>query len=354
MQASETRSREVVSLWGKLRFERQRYRCSCCGGSTTVWRDESLDDSGLSPEVLKRVHDAGTLLPYRKASQLLEGWGLSLSKSKLACVNQRLNRLLQKQAASQLKARLKQALKPGEQRLSWVIEIDGKFVPTRVKAGLEWREVKTAVLYKLHRPSQRYYVSYLGHHSDFAEQVHGLLRHAGLTQLDQLIGISDGAQWIANLMGELGVHRHILDVYHASTYLDTLMLGLGWSPEARELERRSLLRGELDLQTWLNHFVTPEAELKDEAAKALAYLEKQALLDHTCYPRFKAEGIEVIASGQIEGANKSVIGNRLNLSGALWSEPGACAMAYARAQFHSYDPLIPIETIRHQAFLKAA
>jgi hypothetical protein len=47
-------------------------------------------------------------------------------------------------------------------------------------------------------------------------------------------------------------------------------------------------------------------------------LENQAALDHTTYPKLKQEGIQVIASGQVEGANRAVFSHRLKLSGARW------------------------------------
>ncbi len=139
---------------------------------------------------------------------------------------------------------------------------------------------------------------------------------------------------------------------------------MGWTQAERETERRSLLRGEIDVQRWLNLYVATRldvAELDETALKALAYLTKQALLDHTCYPRFRAEGIEVIASGQkvpykagIEGANKAVIGHRLNLSGAHWSESGATFMAFARADYHAERSIAAFDSVRQAAFPQAA
>jgi hypothetical protein len=91
-------------------------------------------------------------------------------------------------------------------------------------------------------PSQRYYVSALVSAGEFAPLVHGLLRQAGVRQADSLIGISDGAAWIAELLGDLGVKRHIPDVYHASTYFETLLQGLGFPEAQRAQRRRALLR----------------------------------------------------------------------------------------------------------------
>ncbi|PZA05668.1 hypothetical protein DNA98_17565, partial [Meiothermus sp. Pnk-1] len=56
-------------------------------------------------------------------------------------------------------------------------------------------------------------------------------------------------------------------------------------------------------QRWLNLNLRDQP-INPEAHQALRFLQKQAHLDHTDYPRFKREGIEVIGSGQIEGANK--------------------------------------------------
>jgi len=104
-----------------------------------------------------------------------------------------------------------------------MLETDGKFVPIRGDSGVEYREVKTAVLYKMHTSSERYYVSSLDDLQSFSNRVHGLLRHLGLSgtyrarphagvcQEDRLIGLSDGARWIAGLFGDLGVHVHVLE-----------------------------------------------------------------------------------------------------------------------------------------------
>jgi len=74
------------------------------------------------------------------------------------------------------------------------------------------------------------------------------------------------------------------------------------------------------------------------AHKALRFLQKQAHLDPTDYPRFRREGIQVIGSGQIEGANKHVIGPRLKITGVHWSESGASAKARVRSRFFSHSP----------------
>lgn len=358
MSLSERYKKRIKSCWKQVSLPRERYRCLNCSRSLTCWADGNLDESNCLPETLARMSEVGKLLSYQQGAKLLARFGIVVSDSQLQVLDQGLNEQLCLQGCEHLTKLAEQPLitRLGQAK-SWVIEIDGKFVPTRQAQGLDWREVKTAVLYPMRSPAERYYVSLLADVEAFSSCVHGLLRHAGVAQADQLIGISDGAVWIASLMADLGVQRHVLDVYHASTYLDTLMQALKWTQAERQTDRRALLRGEIDVQSWLDLYVPKQhdtVELDETARKALAYLTKQALSGHTCYPRFKQEGTEVIASGQIEGANKAVIGHRLNLSGAHWSESGANFMAFARADYHAHRPIAHFDTVRLAAFPQAA
>jgi hypothetical protein len=217
--------------------------------------------------------------------------------------------------------------------------------------------------------SERYQLSVLHGVERFTTLVLGLLRFAGVSQADCLVGLSDGAVWIANVFADACVNYHVLDVFHASSYLETLMLGLGWNETERTAERCCLQRGQIDLRSWLNVYVRPEQAraLQAEPLKALQYLERQAELLHTTYPKFKALGLEVIGSGEIEGANKrpkpvrcwcgvkkSVIGSRLKVSGAQWSACGAHSKSFARAMWASVREVVGFDQVRFEAFPRAA
>jgi hypothetical protein len=344
---------QVLSLWGKVSQARWRYRCKDCGKSVSLYEDESLDESGCLPEVLVRLQESTTLLSYRQAEYWLERWGVTTSKSQLHALSQQLETTQHQEVSRQLQRQADQALPRSKSKgKRYSVEIDGVLVPTLTEARqLEWRELKVALLYPMRNPYKRWYCCHLGSSNEFAPLLHGLLREAGLNQADELIGISDGALWIAELMGDLGVHRHILDVFHASSYLETLMLALGWDESLRSHTRQDLLRGNLDVQRWLNTLSPSErTTLDDDAQKALRYLEKQAALDHTTYPKFKDEGIEVIGSGQVEGANKAVFSQRLKLSGARWLPTLANAKALARAEFYANQPIAEFHYIRKRAF----
>lgn len=368
-QARELRFVRVQSLWGTVTLPKARYRCHTCQTQYTTFQDPNLDESGCTPLVLERAEHLSLLLPYQLACRVLHEWGVTLASSFLSQISQQLERTEQALSQTRLQALARQPLPISNlPSRAWMLEIDGMFVPTRQASNLEssqeantesgavWREVKTAVLYRKDTPSDRYQISTLEPVQAFAPLVHGLLRFAGLRVQDVLIGLSDGAVWIADLFADLGVHRHVLDVFHASGYLETVMVGLGWTDQERLETRRAWLRGEVDGLMWLNWHVTPAgcAGLATEARVALAYLERQAFLGRMAYPAFKREGFEVIGSGQVEGANKSVLAARLRVSGAIWSEVGADAKAFARGLWASRRRVVEFDQVRLIAFPRAA
>ena len=140
------------------------------------------------------MSEVAKLLAYEQGTKLLARFGLEVSDSQLQALDQGLNQQLYLQGCKHFTELAEQPLvtRLGQAR-TWVVEIDGKFVPTRAEPGLDWREVKTAVLYPMSSPDERYYVSLLADAQSFAPLVHGLLRHAGVAQEDRLLGISDGA-----------------------------------------------------------------------------------------------------------------------------------------------------------------
>jgi hypothetical protein len=342
---------------------RVRCHCSTCNKTTSLFAYSDMDESGCLPSVLNSVYTVGTLLPYQTAAMLLKQFGICVSKSQGHRLGQCLDQKNHERKMEVLREQADDALTPGDgQQRHWIAEVDGVIVPTidPEKPGeVAWKELKSCILYKQSSPWTRFTVTLIGPVEEFAVLVHGLMRQAKISQSDILIGVSDAAPWIAALFGDMGVKRHILDVFHASEYLDDVMIGLKWDEYQRSVERRRLLAGEIDVQEWLNLYIKGDwsdgkTEAEKNAQKGLKYLEKQALLNHTCYPGFKAEGIEVIGSGQIEGANKSMIGARLKVSGAKWNLDAANGKGCARAEMYSAERIICFDLLRLATFPQAA
>jgi len=234
-----------------------------------------------------------------------------------------------------------------------VVQADGVYVQERdkpVQGQCEGREVKQVLFYPNSSPSERDSYASTVAIDDFIPLAQGLMRQAGVRQDDVLIGVGDGAAWVEGLFDCLGVEQRILDVYHATGYLDQIMLALGWDDETRLAHRCSWQRGDINARVWLKHYLPPPEDWLawDEASQAaLRYLETR--LDQLDYCDFKAKGYP-IGSGQIEGANKSVIGARMKRGGMRWSREGIPRMAALRSAQLSQRPLADFHETRLEAF----
>lgn len=328
----------------------QRWQCEGCDRYGQS-RPAGLDSSGFSPKALARLLDLCIRLPYREAQAALEIQGLKVEVSHCERLRQVYGDCCQKLAETFFEGLSQQPLnkEPAEVK---VVQADGIHVMEKdkaVKGQCEGREVKQLLVYPLNEAQRRSSIA-AKDIAAFSPLAHGLMRHVQLGQGDFLIGVADGAAWIDGLFDELGVDVRILDVYHATYYLDQVMLALGWDKDTRLAHRCSWQRGDINVRVWLKHYLPqPETWLAwDEAAQAaLRYLETR--LDQMDYFDFKDKGYP-IGSGQIEGANKSVIGARMKRGGMRWSKQGINRMAMMRSNQCSATPFLDFHTTPLLAF----
>jgi hypothetical protein len=338
----------VRCLWGQLRVRAQRLLHA--GKGAQMLMDASLDHSGWTPGALARLLDLSARLPFEEASQVAIGFGLKISSSELERLSHPYRQACRKEVKRCLQEQVQEELAPGGKGKIQVLQCDGVYALGRAANGsCEVIEIKSVVVYPQASPSQRTMLAEVMEASELLGLVDGLLRSAGICSKDTLVGLGDGAAWVENIFDSLGAVR-ITDVYHSAGYFDLVMQPLGWTEEARKRERKRWCKGEIAAREWLNkHLPKPELWLSwsEEALGALQYLEKR--LDNMDYPAFKAKGYP-IGSGQVEGMNKSVIGNRLKRSGMQWSREGAASMASLRAQSCSKHSLVDFDELRQQAY----
>jgi len=231
-----------------------------------------------------------------------------------------------------------------------VLQMDGCFVLGQAQDGqCPGIEIKTACVYPQNAPRERTLYSSVESAEDFCDPVAGLLRQAGVRQNDTVVLVGDGAPWIARI-AELQNLPMVLDVYHASHYLDEVMQASNWTETQRSSERRRLLKGKINVLSWLEMNLPLPCKRQtwsEEARGALSYLQNR--LSQMDYPTILARGWP-IGSGQIEGINKSVIGHRMKRSGQHWSRPGARGMAALRARRYSRRSPLSQDQLRHAAF----
>jgi len=349
------RWKEVLTKWGRIPLPVQRFV------QHGKEKDKHLsigmtDTSGVSPWVLNRYIDLGSRLPYNEASDVLYGFGINVGDTKVNTICHEYNLACQSLVDDKLDAATfdilptdSTPLKAAEGK-TWVLEVDGVIVLKKpIKGECHGLEIKDAVLYPLNAPSQRYMYSSSCNSEVFSNRLSGLLRCAGVKREDKILGLGDGALWIADAFELLAI-PYLIDVYHATSYLDTVMTALGWDEQRRARHRRKWCKGQSYASYWLKHYIPDVTIVKtwsDDAQTAYRYLEKRQ--DHMNYKQHKAKDYP-IGSGQVEGMNKAVIGKRMKQSGMQWSPEGAAAMATQRSQFCAAKPLGSFQQIRQLAF----
>jgi hypothetical protein len=348
----------VLTAWGAAALQLPRRHCPSCRRVLQLL-PQGLDGSGLSPKALLRVVDLSTRLPYREAQQALSIQGIELSLSHVERLTQSYGASFEEDCLARLHELSEQSLATGGEARVIVVEADGSYVRERdkpVAGSIEGREVKQVLFYANSSPGRRESYAAPVSSEELLPLAHGLMRHAGVKLHDQLIGIGDGASWLDSLFESLGVSRRILDVYHAVEYLERLMVYWEWDEQRRLEERKRWYRGEVngsvrlgELKETVKEELGEPARWSFEAQTDLAYLQTHAARGELEYADFKAQGWP-IGSGQIEGANKSIINARMDRGGMFWSRSGVGRMAALRSGQCSHHPLVGFHETRLKAF----
>ncbi len=363
MQKQRLRHRNVKSVWGTVKMPLQDNLCVSCNKYHSSYTETNMDSSGFLPNALEKGIDLATRMGFEEAALVANKWGLPISSSGLGRIVGTYGAIAYEEGKKAYKKLANQPLESirgtKTQARRWIIQTDGTIVLERgkgKKGRLEGREVKSVVAYPLETPSERVSVSAAIPIGEFRPLAHGLLRQAGIKQEDICLGLGDGAIWVVDLLTELGCEQVLLDVYHATNYLEKVLKKLGFCEQEREKERKAWLRGDVDGKEWLSkikrqYSITEEGfkSWAKEERQAWEYLKKSAEREGMAYPEYKEEGWD-IGSGQIEGYNKWAIGKRMKCSGMHWGKEGLERMAFLRSEFASAKPITNFHFIRLKAF----
>jgi len=148
-----------------------------------------------------------------------------------------------------------------------------------------------------------------------------------------LVVVSDGAEWIWNIVSDrFKEATGVVDFWHAADHLHKLcefVEGKGDAAEALFKEWRHKLKV-YGVDCVIRHFAALDLKKAKMGGvrKRLRYFNEHR--DRMQYRRFRREGWP-IGSGAIEGACKSLIKQRTDLSGQRWSPDGALDILWVRA-----------------------
>ncbi len=342
-------ARRVLTVHGELKIQRAYYYCGRCRQSFLPY-DEALglvDD--ISPGLMPLVCLAGTLLPFADAAEdvLKRFAGVRVSASTvLRCTEGAGERLRAQHQDGRMvqptQAEPKWTAPREEDQPAAYIGLDAFSVPMQGPGAskAEHRMLYTALLYTPRKEHTRYLVDF--ELDGLAEQVRAQARAVGLTQVSELIAVTDGGNGL-----EEALQRHladnlttILDWYHAAEHLaDFAKVWHARDEEARTQwleEAKGLLyeQGGEALLDSLRALALPprtSTEVREELRQLIGYFENNR--HRTDYPAYRQRGWD-IGSGPTEAGCK-IIGERLKGSGMRWVEEGAATVATLRALYVS-------------------
>ena len=352
----ERRARGVSTVFGKANLERAYYHCDACHhGFCPRDRQLGIEDSHLSPGVLRMVGAVGACVSFAEGSALLqEIGGISVSTRQVERDAERLG-----EDAARFEREVVDA--PAGPRVpTMYLGQDGTGVPMRKeelegRAGKQadgsskTREMKLVAIWtaddrnKEGRPTRdEGSITYTAaiesaetkdlakDLAPFTKRVHREAVRRGYDQAVRKVAIGDGAPWLWNIVAEFYDDAiQILDKFHAKEHLQVVAnevfgpkseTGKKWSAE-RCVE---IDRGETAL---LIAAVGLHALKSEEARKAVGYyITNQHRMD---YPKFEAMGL-CVGSGVVEAGCKTAIGVRMKRAGMHWTLLGANAIASLR------------------------
>jgi hypothetical protein len=353
----DRRRKTFTSVLGELHLERAYYHCPACQqGFSPRDRALGLEDSTLSPAVLRMTGTVASLVSFQEGSNLLKELAeVEVNAKRIERAAENLGEEIAEQERHS-----SEPLAEGPAAPTLSLGVDGTGVPMRSTelgerpgkqpdGSAKTREVKLCMVWSAEsrdaagRPVRdEGSVSYSGaiesaatrdsdrELADFTRRVEREARRRGCQQAQRLVVLGDGAPWIWNLGGELFPQAiQILDRFHVKERLSELAKSLygETSPKARQgAERR---HQELDAARWksLLPALLRHALHSKPARDCIQYLRRNR--QRLRYPEFEAQGL-CTSSGVVEAGCKSVIGTRLKRAGMHWTVGGANAIIALR------------------------
>jgi hypothetical protein len=341
-------SRRVLSAHGAVRVSRAYYYCARCHQGFIPY-DEALGlRDEISPGFRPLVCLAATLAPFTDAAEdiIHRYTGVRLSASTvLRCTEAE---------GERLRAQLREGrmVAPTAKEPGWTaaregavpaayVGLDAFSVPMQgAGAGpAEHRMLYTAVVYTPDKKHHRYLVEF--ELDVLAEQLRAQTRACGLTDVGQLVAITDGGNGLEEaLKGHLADNlATVLDWYHAAEHLSAfaaVWFGSDEPPRRAWTEHAKGLLYEHGGEALLTHLRAVEVagaseEAQDQLRKLIGYFENNR--HRTDYPAYRAKGWD-IGSGPTEAGCK-IIGARLKGSGMRWVYDGAATVGAMRALYVS-------------------
>jgi hypothetical protein len=356
------RDKTVDTVLGPVTIRRAWYHCRECGHGFAP-RDAQLGiaGQGMSAGLRKMTARAAAAVPFAAAAQLVgELAGITLTGRRAGrqaeVDGQAAAAVIEAEAAAITSGKLA-VLQPGAPLPDKLyLAIDGTGVPmipaeTEDRPGKDGdgrartREVKMAAAftqarldddgYPVRDPASSSYLATFAPAADFGILMAAEGRRRGAGHIRQLTILGDGAPWIWNLAARhFPQATQVVDLFHAREHLHDLgkivefMLGTGYNDWLAG-RLADLDAGDIPALLTAARALPLASRKARERDKALHYFEANAHRMH--YAWYRSLGL-FAGSGVVEAGCKSVIGQRLKLSGMRWTQAGATGILTLRCQ----------------------
>jgi hypothetical protein len=356
------RAKTIDTVVGPAQLTRAWYHCAACRHGLAP-RDTELgtECSSLSPGLRKMIARAAAAVPFARAAGLLaELAGIDLTVKRVERSAEAAGAAAAAVISAETDAICARQVIPAPPRQPLpdmlYIAVDGTGVPmvpaaTRERAGkaddgkARTREVKLACLFTQTAVNEdgfpvrdlgsSTYLATFEPAGRFGQLADAEARRRGSQHIRQLVVLGDGAAWIWNLADELfPAATQIVDLYHAREHVHDLAslatrLLRNSQPDWLASRLAELDTGDIPALLAAGRSLRFTGALARERDKALRYFDANA--HRMRYRHFRALGM-FIGSGTVEAGCKSVIGQRLKLSGMRWNIPGATSITTLRCQ----------------------
>jgi hypothetical protein len=357
------RAKTTDTVLGPVTARRAWYHCAACGHGLAP-RDEQLGVAGqtMSPGLRKMTARAAAAVPFAAAARLVgELAGITITGNRAgrrAEADGNAAAAIITAEAAAITARKLAPLPAGGGPLpgKLYIAIDGTGVPM-VAAEIDGRpgkaqdgkartrEVKMAAVFTqttaaadgkpVRDPASSSYLATFAPAPEFGILMAAEARRRGAGHIRQLTILGDGAAWIWNLATQYFPEAtQIVDLFHAREHLHELAnlagrLLAGHRDDWLAARLAELDNGDIPALITAGRDLKFTGSLTGERDKALHYFETNA--HRMRYAWYRSLGL-FVGSGVVEAGCKSVIGQRLKLSGMRWTEPGATGILTLRCQ----------------------
>lgn len=284
----------------------------------------------------------GQQLVFEDASNMLESMkGLVIDAKQIERICHLYGQRLEEQQESAIETKQAKEYPKSSQKTSNYVMVDGGMFLTREEG---WKEVKLGRVFSSDKAinisknrgmiTDSDYVAHLGSHKEFFAKFEYYLE-----ELPNPVFISDGAKWIWNWVDDFYSDAiQILDYFHATEHLCAFAKDYFSCEKARKKwiskQKKLLLNDHVqNVRKNISKMeVSNNDKLADTKRKLLNYYQQNR--SRMMYKSFTDKGL-LIGSGAIESAMKSVLQQRMKLSGQRWTKKGFQKVANLRVVYKS-------------------